>query len=81
VLRVATNQLTLGWLRKNGVPYSENTTMTENFMRFTDGPDEWFTVGTIVEDPLYLNGSFITSSNFKREADGAKFKPTACRTS
>jgi hypothetical protein len=81
VLRVTTNQLTLGWLRKNGVPYSENTTMTENFMRFTDGADEWFTVGTIVEDPMYLTGSFITSSNFKREADGAKFKPTACRTS
>ena len=81
VLRVTTNQLKPGWLRKNGVPYSENTTMTENFMRFSDGADEWFTVGTIVEDPTYLNQSFITSSNFKREADGAKFKPTPCRTS
>ena len=55
--------------------------MTENFMRFSDGTDEWFTVGTIVEDPTYLNQSFITSSNFKREADGAKFKPAACRAS
>jgi len=81
VLRVTTNQLKPGWLRKNGVPYSENTTMTENFMRFSDGTDEWFTVGTIVEDPTYLNQSFITSSNFKREADGAKFKPVACRAS
>jgi len=81
VLRVTTNQLKPGWLRKNGVPYSENTTLTENFMRFTDGTSDWFTVGTIVEDPTYLNGSFITSSNFKREADGSKFKPTACRTS
>jgi hypothetical protein len=81
VLRVTTSQLKPGWLRKNGVPYSENTTMTENFMRFSDGTDEWFTVGTIVEDPTYLNQSFITSSNFKREADGAKFKPAPCRTS
>jgi hypothetical protein len=81
VLKVVTTQLTPGWLRKNGVPYSENTTLTENFMRFNDGADQWFTVGTIVEDPLYLNQQFITSTNFKREADGAKFKPVACRTS
>jgi hypothetical protein len=81
VLRVVTNQLKPGWLRRNGVPYSENTTMTENFMRFSDGTDEWFTVTTIVEDPTYLTQSFITSTNFKREANGAKFKPTACKTS
>jgi hypothetical protein len=80
-MKATTTNLKAGFLRKNGVPYSENTTMTENFMRFSDGTDEWFTVGTIVEDPTYLNQSFITSSNFKREADGAKFKPVACRAS
>jgi len=79
VLKVVTTQLKPGWLRRNGVPYSENTTMTENFMRFSDGTDEWFTVTTIVEDPTYLNQSFITSTNFKREPDGARFKPAACR--
>jgi hypothetical protein len=81
VLKVVTNQLKPGWLRRNGVPYSENTTLTENFMRFADGADVWFTVTTTVEDPTYLNTPFITSSNFKHEADGAKFKPTACRAS
>ena len=73
--------MALSWLRKNGAPYSENATITENFMRFADGDDVWFTVTTIVEDPTYLNQSFITSSNFKREADGSKWKPTPCRTS
>jgi hypothetical protein len=63
------------------VPYSENTTMTENFIRFADGADEWFTVTTVVEDPTYLNQSFITSTNFKREADGGKWRPAACRAS
>jgi hypothetical protein len=81
VLRVMTNQLKPAWLRRNGVPYSANTTMTENFMRFADGADEWFTVTTIVEDPTYLNQSFITSTNFKREPDGSKWKPTSCRPS
>jgi hypothetical protein len=80
-LRATTTQLKPGWLRKNGVPYSENTTMTENFIRFSDGADEWFTVSTIVEDPTYLTQSFITSTNFKREPDGSKFKPTTCKTS
>jgi hypothetical protein len=53
--------------------------MTEHFVRFSDENDEWFTVVTIVEDPTYLTQSFITSTNFKREPDGAKFKPVACR--
>jgi hypothetical protein len=78
-LRVLTTRLRAGYLRKNGVPYSENTTMTENFIRFADGNDEWFTVSTIVEDPTYLAQSFITSTNFKREADGSKWRPVSCR--
>jgi hypothetical protein len=78
-LKVVTNQLRPGWLRKNGAPYSENTTLTENFIRFSDDESEWFTVVTTVEDPTYLNQSFITSSNFKREADGSKWKPAPCR--
>ena len=53
--------------------------MTENFIRFSDERDEWFTVVTVVEDPTYLTQSFITSTNFKREADGSKFKPVACK--
>ena len=30
-------------------------------------------------DPTYLAMSFITSTNFKREADGSKWRPTACK--
>lgn len=81
VLRVVTTELRPGWLRKNGVPYSENAVITENFMRFADGDDVWFTVTTIVEDPTYLNQSFITSTNFKREPDASKWRPAPCRTS
>ncbi len=80
-MKVVTTQMRQGWLRKNGVPYSENAVMTEHFIRFADGSDEWFTVVTIVEDPTYLTQSFITSTNFKREADGARFKPVACKAS
>ena len=78
---MVTTQLRPAWLRRNGIPYSENTVLTENFIRFSDEGTEWFTVVTTVEDPTYLAMSFITSTNFKREADGSKWKPTPCKAS
>jgi hypothetical protein len=78
-LKVTTTNLRSGWLRTNGVPYSENAQLTETFIRFADGADEWMTVTTRVEDPRYLNQGVLTSSNFKREPNGAKFKPTPCK--
>jgi hypothetical protein len=35
-------------------------------------------VTTIVRDPQYLNGPWVTSSNFKKEADTSKWSPSAC---
>lgn len=80
-LKVVTTNLRAGYLRKNGVPYSENARLIEYFDRFTTQTgDQWFVVTTVVEDPTYLNQPFITSSHFKREADGAKWAPTPCKT-
>jgi hypothetical protein len=80
-LKVVTTNLRAGYLRKNGVPYSENTRLTEYFDRFTTPTgDQWFVVTTVVEDPTYLNQPFITSSNFKREPDGSKWAPSPCKT-
>ena len=78
-LKVVTNRLKPGYLRKNGVPYSENTVVTEYFDRHTEANgDEWFTVTTLVDDSKYLNQTFITSSGFKKERDGAKWRATPC---
>ena len=71
-----------GYLRKNGVPYSENAVLTEYFDRHTEtNGDEWFTVTTIVDDSKNLNQPFITSSSFKKEPDAAKWRPTPCTAS
>jgi hypothetical protein len=81
-LKVTTTRLKEGYLRKNGVPYSENAIVTEYFDRHTESNgDEWFTVTTIVEDPKYLAQTFITSTHFKKEANGSKFSPTPCKAS
>jgi hypothetical protein len=80
-LRVITRNLRAGYLRKNGVPYSEDARVTEAFYRHDEpNGDVWFTVTTIVEDPKYLNQPFITSSSFKRETDTSKWRPTPCAT-
>jgi hypothetical protein len=77
-LKVFTTNLRAGYLRKNGVPYSDDTTMTEYFDRLTDKGVDWLTVFTIVEDPRYLDQPFVTSTHFKREPDRSKWMPTPC---
>jgi len=78
-LRVVTSNLRAGYLRKNGVPYSERTTVTEHFdvASLPDG-ERVLLVTTIVEDPVYLTGPYVVSPHFKKEADGSKWDPTPC---
>jgi hypothetical protein len=78
-LKVVTTHMKAGYLRKNGVPYSENAVVTEYFDRHNESNgDQWFTVTTTVDDSKYLQQPFITSTGFKKEADGAKWRPTPC---
>jgi hypothetical protein len=78
-LKVVTTHMKSGYLRKNGVPYSENAVVTEYFDRHTESNgDEWFTVTTTVDDSKYLAQPFITSTGFKKEPNGSKWRPTPC---
>jgi hypothetical protein len=79
-LKVVTTNLSGGWLRRNGVPYSDRATVTEYFDRFpVPNGGEWFVVTTIVEDPTYLVQRLVTSSHFRKEPDNAKWAPRRCR--
>lgn len=81
-LKIVTTQFREGYLRKNGVPYSEQAAITEYIHRLPQHPngDHWLQVITIVEDPRYLAQPFYTSTNFRLEASDAAFKPTPCAT-
>ena len=81
-IKVETRHFRGGYLRKNGVPYSENAVITEYFQWLPSHPngDRWLVVTTAVDDPTYLQQPFYTSTNFKREPNDAKWSPTACRT-
>jgi len=77
-LKVVTTKLRPGYLRKNGVPYSENAIVTEWYDRHNDSSGTWLVVSTEVKDPQYLTDPFITSTHFKKLPDNAPWKPEAC---
>jgi hypothetical protein len=78
-LRVVTTNLRAGYLRKNGVPYSERATVTEHFdvAPLPDG-GQLLLVNTVVDDPVYLNAPYVVSPHFKKEPDGSKWDPSPC---
>ena len=78
-LQVTTSNLKAGFLRKNGVPYSENASLKEYFEVITQPDGTPLLVVTIVTtDPEYLRQPFVISSHFKKEPGDAKWSPTPC---
>jgi hypothetical protein len=77
-LKVVTKNMRAGYLRKNGVPYSEDAAVTEYFDRFSAYGSEWLTVLTAVDDSKYLSQQYLTSTHFKREQDASKWSPSPC---
>jgi hypothetical protein len=79
-LKVVTTNLRPGYLRKNGVPYSERAVVTEYYDRYTMFGNDYLQVVTVVTDPMYLTTPFVVSNQFKREPDASKWNPTPCST-
>lgn len=79
-LEVNTTNLLPGYLRRNGIPYSEKSTLTEYFTatKEPDGSMMLF-IETIVVDPVYLDQPFITSTIFKKQPDATGWNPTPCQ--
>src|SRR5688500_15798412 len=78
-LRVVTTNLRAGYLRKNGVPYSENAVLTEHWDLYKrPNGEQWLTITTQVEDPRFLNTARLTAPLFRKEPDGSKWDPTPC---
>jgi hypothetical protein len=79
-LKVVTTNLRAGYLRKNGVPYSDRAVVTEYYDRFAMFGNDYLQVVTVVADPVYLTTPFVVSNQFKREPDDSKWSPTPCAT-
>lgn len=79
-LRVLTTRLRPGYLRKNGVPYSENATVEEFFDAFAEpNGDNWLVIDTIVTDPTYLTQPYVNSVAFRKQRDASGWDPTPCK--
>lgn len=77
-LEVNTSHLTPGYLRRNGVPYSDKTTVQEFFDVIREPEANWIVVKTIVSDPTYLFRTMVTSTHFRKQPDATGWKPSAC---
>lgn len=78
-LKVVTTKMKPGYLRRNGVPYSADTVVTEYFDRFdVPNADSLLVVSTEVVDPTYLAQPYWTSSHYKKQNDTTGWNPTPC---
>jgi hypothetical protein len=78
-LKVVTSRMRPGYMRRNGVPYSDQAILTEYLDR-VDEPngDSWLVVTSSLDDPMNLAQPYMLSTHFKREPDGSKWNPRPC---
>jgi hypothetical protein len=78
-LKITTGNMLPGYIRKNGVPYSEKAVLTEYVNRLKGSEnDDYVVVTAEVEDSTYLNQPFVRTYQFKKQADSKGWNPTPC---
>jgi hypothetical protein len=78
-LKVVTTNLRPGYVRRNGAPYSNRAVVTEYWdLHAMPNGDQWLTVTTKVEDPVYFTRPYLTSSDFKKLPNAQGWNPTPC---
>jgi hypothetical protein len=73
MLTVTTTHLKEGMVWRNGVPHSDQATMTEHYVRH----GTTMTVTMIVDDPIYFEEPFIRSASFQLDPAG-RVLPEPC---
>jgi hypothetical protein len=59
-LKVVTTHIKAGYLRRNGITFNDNATLTE----FFDLHDKYLTVTTLAYDPIYLTEPLLRTESF-----------------
>jgi hypothetical protein len=79
-LKVVTSRMKPGYLRKNGVPYSANATVTEYYdvVKHPTNSQIYLVLTQTVDDPTYLTQPMLTSAHFRKQADASGWSPTPC---
>jgi hypothetical protein len=69
-----TDHVKVGYLRRNGIPTSDQVTVTEHWMRHGDT----LTVNVIVYDPVYLTEPYIRTTDFQFDPAQPNALPQPC---
>lgn len=79
-LKILTNNLLPGLLRKNGLPYSGQTSLIEYWALQRDPitQTEYLLVTVALTDPVYLQRPYYYTATFLKEPDDSKWNPTPC---
>jgi len=78
-LKVTTTNLKAGYIRKNGAPYSDKTTVTEYVdLHALPNGDQYISITTRVEDPVYFSRTMTNTTDFKKLPNATGWNPTPC---
>jgi len=78
-LKAVTTHMRSGYSRKNGVPYSANTVLTEYYHRMTaPNGDPLLTIISELRDPQYYSETWVVSTHFKKVPDNSAWNPEPC---
>ena len=78
-LKIVTTNMKAGYLRKNGVPYSDQATLTEFINVLPGAENDAYIIDTAeLNDPTYLTQPFVRSYQFKKLPDASGWEPTPC---
>lgn len=80
ILKIITTDMLAGLIRKNGLPYSDQSTLTEYWQLPRDPATQMqYLIDTAsLHDPVYLIRDYYYTATFQQESGGAKWEPTAC---
>ena len=78
-LKVVTTKMRPGYVTRNGVPFSENATLTEYYdlVKEKNGT-QYLVLTSMLDDPAYMSQPMWTAVHFRKQADASGFNPVAC---
>ncbi|HEX4999295.1 MAG TPA: hypothetical protein VFY29_13795, partial [Terriglobia bacterium] len=78
-LKVVTTRMKPGYVTRNGVPFSNNATLTEYYDLVTEkSGTQYLILTSVLDDPTYMSQPMWTATNFKKQGDATGFSPVGC---
>ena len=78
-LKVVTTRMRPGYATRNGVPFSNNATLTEYYdLVKQQSGTQYLVLTSMLEDSTYMSQPMWTATHFKKQSDASGFAPVAC---